>query len=80
MSNCTHGDMTAHGNPCPWCRVTELEATIAELEAEKETFRLGFIHEGCNNAELEATIKRVTAERDQLAARLNNTQAPEQKR
>ena len=30
MSECNHGNMTAHGNPCPWCRNSELEARIHE--------------------------------------------------
>lgn len=28
MSNCEHGNMTAHGNKCPWCKIKKLEAPL----------------------------------------------------
>ena len=44
---------------CPKCggkTMPKHMARIAELETEKENFRVGFIREGCRNAELETKL------------------------
>ena len=39
MSECKHGDKTAHGGPCPWCKCKELEQQLAELLWEVTYYR-----------------------------------------
>ena len=39
MSECTHGNLTAHGRECPWCKNEILKARIEALEAQLTALR-----------------------------------------
>mgnify|MGYP003529974128 CR=1 FL=1 len=39
MSNCTHGNLTAHGRECPWCHIAELELENAKLRVGQSLLR-----------------------------------------
>lgn len=41
MSECTHGNMTAHGNGCPWCRIEKLEAALWKLSGVAARLEFG---------------------------------------
>ena len=41
MDKCEHGNLTAHGRDCPWCKITQQAERIAELEAELKRLREG---------------------------------------
>ena len=40
MDKCEHGNLTAHGRDCPWCKITQQAERIAELEAENKQMRI----------------------------------------
>ncbi len=39
MSDCKHGSIPSH---CPYCRIAELKATIAERDAQLKFIRIGY--------------------------------------